>query len=174
MSAADQARYVPARAFPPYAYVSGRAPHPVTDPRGHLYGHVACPAPAVDSPIWWTEFDYARDLWNHGYYWEAHEVWEGLWHGVPRAHPWGLLLQGLIKLAAAGVKAREGRPEGVRRHAVRARELMSSARAGWTEVVPIAAEVWERWLGIADAIARQPTIQPATDDQPAVVWDARL
>ncbi len=26
--------------------------------------------------------DYLRgiDLFNHGYYWEAHEVWEGLWH----------------------------------------------------------------------------------------------
>jgi hypothetical protein len=34
-------------------------------------------------------------------------------------------LKGLIKLAAAGVKVREGRSEGVRRHAKRAEELFS-------------------------------------------------
>ena len=33
---------------------------------------------------------YGIDLFNDGYYWEAHEVWEGLWHacglrGQPRA-----------------------------------------------------------------------------------------
>ena len=33
------------------------------------------------------------------------------------------ILKGLIKLAAAGVKAREGKPAGVRRHARRAEEL---------------------------------------------------
>jgi len=31
-------RYVPEREFPPYTYVPGRAPHPVTDPTGHSYG----------------------------------------------------------------------------------------------------------------------------------------
>ena len=56
------------------------------------------------------------DLFNHGYYWEAHEVWEGLWRTIDRSDPRSAFLQGLIHLAAAGVKVREGQPAGVRSH----------------------------------------------------------
>ena len=52
-------------------------------------------------------------LFNAGYYWEAHEAWEGLWHAHGRDGPTADVLKGLIKLAAAGVKVREGRPHGV-------------------------------------------------------------
>jgi len=49
-------------------------------------------------------------LFDAGYYWEAHEVWEAEWHearrvGDARAEP----LRGLILLAAVAVKARQGR-----------------------------------------------------------------
>jgi hypothetical protein len=63
------------------------------------------------------------DLFNHGYYWEAHEVWEGLWHACGRQGQLADFLKGLIKLAAAGVKVREGKPHGVVSHAARAAEL---------------------------------------------------
>jgi hypothetical protein len=39
------------------------------------------------------------------------------------------LLKGLIKLAAAGVKSREGRPRGVKQHAARAAELLKAAQS---------------------------------------------
>ena len=68
---------------------------------------------------------YGLDLFNHGYYWEAHEVWEQIWHAAGRTGPVGSFIKGLIKLAAAGVKVREGRPGGVRSHARRAAELFS-------------------------------------------------
>jgi hypothetical protein len=71
---------------------------------------------------------HAADLFNHGYYWEAHEAWESLWHAAGRKGPTADLLKGLIKLAAAGVKAREGRPAGMRRHARRAAELLYAAQ----------------------------------------------
>ena len=71
----------------------------------------------------------AIDLFNAGYYWEAHEAWEALWHAGGRKGPTADLLKGLIKLAAAGVKASEGRPAGVRQHARRAAELLASARS---------------------------------------------
>jgi hypothetical protein len=105
--------------------VTGRFPHPIRDPAGHSFGETQ-PAPAPIDPSHWTEsgqYLYAIDLFNYGYYWEAHEAWEGLWHAVGRKGIVGDFLKGLIKLAAAGVKAREGRPEGVRRHAERARQL---------------------------------------------------
>ena len=47
------------------------------------------------------------ELFNAGYYWEAHESWEALWHAHGRRGPTAGVLQGLIKLAAAGVKIRE-------------------------------------------------------------------
>jgi hypothetical protein len=70
---------------------------------------------------------YAIDLFNHGFYWEAHEAWEALWHAAGRRGPTADFLKGLIKLAAAGVKTREGRAAGVRQHAQRAAELLRTA-----------------------------------------------
>ncbi len=120
------ARYVPDRELPPYTYIPGRAPHPLSDPRGHSYGRESRDAQpaggAGHAPS--VEFLWGVDLFNHGYYWEAHEAWESIWLSAGRETSRGRFLQALIKLAAAGVKAREGRPAGIRRHAARARELL--------------------------------------------------
>lgn len=59
-------------------------------------------------------FAYGVDLFNHGFPWEAHEVWEGLWRPLPRDTSECALLQGLIHLAAACVKARSGVPAKAR------------------------------------------------------------
>jgi len=66
---------------------------------------------------------YGVDLFNHGYYWEAHESWEVLWLACGRSGRTAGFLKGLIKLAAAGVKARENNPRGMQRHGRRAAEL---------------------------------------------------
>jgi predicted metal-dependent hydrolase len=118
-------RYVPDASFPPYSYVTGHFAHPTGDPAGHSYGHDHVAPPALDLDTWHENRDYlfGIDLFNHGYYWEAHEVWEGLWHACGRRGTSSDFLKVLIKLAAAGVKARERRPAGVRRHALRAAEL---------------------------------------------------
>jgi hypothetical protein len=119
-------RYAPDIHFPPYTYVPGQAPHPVTDPRGHAYGLEQPPPAALDPGDWRAcrEYLYGIDLFNHGYYWEAHETWERLWIAAGRTGLLADFLKGLIKLAAAGVKSREGNPEGVRRHLARARTLL--------------------------------------------------
>ena len=116
---------MPDEPFPPYSYVTRRFPHPTRDPAGHSFGVVPMPCPVPDPNLWreCRPYLYGLDLFNHGYYWEAHEVWEGLWHASGRAGLPGNFIKGLIKLAAAGVKAREGRAEGVRTHARRAAEL---------------------------------------------------
>jgi predicted metal-dependent hydrolase len=72
---------------------------------------------------------YLLDLLDAGYYWEAHEVLEGWWRAVALADPRRPLFHGLLRLAAAGVKAREGRPDGVRRHAEAAAGLLEEAAA---------------------------------------------
>jgi predicted metal-dependent hydrolase len=103
------------RLWPAYAFVPGRGlPHPVADPAGHLYGQELATEP-IDPARWRDCRAYLRgvDLFNRGYYWEAHEAWEGVWRCYDRAQIPALFLQGLIKLAAAGVKVREGVPIGV-------------------------------------------------------------
>lgn len=131
MQEMSDASHLPA-ALPAYTYVPGRVPHPVNDPAGHLHGSTRPPAQPFDPecPEASAEFLRAAQLFNSGYYWEAHEEWEALWHAAGRRGLTATLLKGLIKLAAAGVKAYEGRPEGVRRHARRASELLRQAAAG--------------------------------------------
>jgi len=113
---------------PAYAYVPGCHPHPVSDPAGHSRRVTQAPlAPLAeegldDQPV----FPEGIELFNRGYYWEAHESWERLWHAAGRAGALADFLKGLIKLAAAGVKAREGNEAGVIRHARRAAELLRS------------------------------------------------
>lgn len=120
-------RLVPDKPFPPYSYVNGKFPPPIRDPAGHSFGIAPMPCPPPDPAHWPTcrPYLYGLDLFNHGYYWEAHEVWEQIWHAADRTGPVGSFIKGLIKLAAAGVKVREGRPAGVRSHARRAAELFS-------------------------------------------------
>lgn len=131
------------RPLPPYSYVPGHEhPHPVTDSRGHLYGQThtapippetlaklplepasrrrALAARFATTPQWL----YALDLFNEGFYWESHEAWEAFWHALGRTSPEAQFVQGLIHLAAACVKVREGRPAGVHRHTKRARTLL--------------------------------------------------
>ncbi|WP_235776829.1 DUF309 domain-containing protein [Pseudorhizobium marinum] len=108
------------RNFPAYAYLPGRQPHPVRDPAGHSYG---IPAGAAVASLEAEELLWGHDLFNHGYYWEAHEAWEGLWQSADKGSPLRNLLKGLILIAAAGVKIREGKSAPAVRHAGRAAGL---------------------------------------------------
>lgn len=114
---APTARYWPDAPFPSYAYVPGRTPHPQRDTGGH--GVQLDPADIVPvNPAEWrtcAAFCYGVDLFNAGYPWEAHEAWEDLWRGYPDGAIAAAMLAGLIKLAAAGVKARVGNATGVAR-----------------------------------------------------------
>lgn len=124
-------RLAPECDLPPYSFVpEGAWPHPMSDPRGHRFGQ-ATQVPAIVTPANWRdnrEYLFGIDLFNHGYYWEAHEVWESLWHAAGRVGPVADFLKGLIKLAAAGVKVRQGISAGVRSHASRAAKLFEQTR----------------------------------------------
>lgn len=111
--------------LPPYTFVPGYHPHPNQDPAGHSYGKPE-PKPGKLNPEKWQEsqlYLYGIDLFNRGYYWEAHETWEALWRQEERENPAELLLHGLIKLAAAGVKVRQNNPKGIRSHARGAKDI---------------------------------------------------
>jgi uncharacterized protein len=156
-------RYAPDIAFPAYAYVPGQQPHPVRDPQGHSFGKVEevvpCPDPLELERV--HLFRFAVDLFNHGYYWEAHEAWEVLWHAFGRTGAVADFLKGLIHLAAAGVKAREGRLNGVERHAERAKVLFD--KTGHTRLVKTAMD-----------LASQPRIDSTPTSQGKPVLGIRL
>jgi len=159
-------RFAPDKPLPPYSYVSGRFPHPMSDPRGHSFGHVPEAGLSFSPEAWQRSPTYlhALDLFNHGYYWEAHEAWEQLWHVCGRRGAAADFLKGLIKLAAAGVKSREGRVQGVRRHALRACELFEQSQAQ----LPVGSQTFlglrfDDLLEHADELASQPVIAQPTD-----------
>jgi len=171
-NASQPPRLCPERGLPPYSYVSGHFPHPLRDPAGHLFGHEPQEAAALDAGRWREsrEYLYALDLFNYGYYWEAHEVWEALWHAAGRRGPMADFLKALIKLAAAGVKLREGRPGGVKRHARRAQELFVSAKEG-AQVDRIAGFRLTDLIGTARRIEE---IDAPAEPRPTATFNIRL
>lgn len=82
------------RALPPVPYLPGVGVRP--DP-GWL----------THAPPW----PWAVDLFDGGYFWEAHEVWESMWIELPRSSPRARFLQGLLLCAGAMVKQSAGYPE---------------------------------------------------------------
>lgn len=135
----------------------------MTDSAGHSYGQVPHVAPPLDPARWEQsrEFCHAARLFDAGYYWEAHEAWEALWMAAGRTGPDATALKGLIKLAAAGVKAREGNAAGVERHARRAAELLRLAGSELHGDHAHSAKSWagldfEALAGAADRIASKP------------------
>lgn len=78
------------------------------------------------SPKKWFEneaYIYGIDLFNHDYFYEAHEVWEALWMKVDRETVQGKFLKGLIQLAASRLKILMGETKPAERLSLKAREL---------------------------------------------------
>lgn len=168
-------RLVPDEPLPRYSYVTGRFPHPTRDAAGHGFGHTPGAVPRIAPDRWHDSRVYlwACDLFNHGYYWEAHEVWESLWQAEGRTGIAADFLKGLIKLAAAGVKAREGRPAGVERHARRARELFQSVRTRVKSGNYLGLDV-DRLLEIAADLPAHVHLSDARDAAVEIVFDFRI
>ena len=120
-------RLVPDLPLPAYAYIPGRTARLAA---GHL-PDLPFPHNSVRPEAWQdcVPFLYGIDLFNAGYWWEAHEVWEDLWQACGRNGVRADFLKGLIALAAAGVKAAQGKPDGTDRHAVRAGHLFRQTQA---------------------------------------------
>jgi hypothetical protein len=112
------ARYT-TRPFPLYRYIPGRAPHPIRDPDGHSFGHGPAPLEHFSEAEWQTcsEYLYGIDLFNHHYWWEAHEALEQCWVAAGRTTETGLFLQGLIQIAVACLKFEQGFTDVARRMA---------------------------------------------------------
>ncbi len=132
--APDIARYAH-RSFPSYRYRPGASPHPRRDPGGHSCGTPE-PALARFAPRAWArsgDYLHGVDLFNHGYYWESHEVFEALWNAFGPRTPEGLFFQGLVQIAAAHLKRAQGQERGARalaRRGVANLSVLSGRRFG--------------------------------------------
>jgi len=103
-AAAGVDRYVPRVPLPAAAFVPGRAG--AVRPSGEtlvVSGHTLPPESWGENEAWL----FGADLWNHGFLWEAHEVWERLWRAPFDARQ-AEFLRGLIQCAAAGLKVAVG------------------------------------------------------------------
>jgi len=70
------------------------------------------------SPADWAQsidYLYGCDLYNHAYWWEAHEAWEGLWQLTDKGGIQGRFLKGLIQASACHLKRFLGHANGVER-----------------------------------------------------------
>ncbi|HWL94345.1 MAG TPA: DUF309 domain-containing protein [Phycisphaerae bacterium] len=146
------ARYTDAP-FPPYRFIPGRHPHPIANPQGHSYrapGHVEPPVAFVPSKRWREsrEYLFGCDLYNHAFWWEAHEAWEGLWRATPLDTGQRRYLQGIIQMAAIHLQLFQGHADGVarlrmtsREHLMASIELENSPRIMGVDVTNLLARV---------------------------------
>ncbi len=76
-----------------------------------------------------TRWLYGLDLFDAAFYWEAHEVWEGLWHTLNKPEPDAQLIQGMIQLSASLLTAELGRNAASLRLLARARTKLESSQS---------------------------------------------
>lgn len=177
-SLSTPSRLVPDRPFPAYAYLPGRNPHPTRDPEGHSHGAVTHDPQPPDPENWRAcrDYLYGIDLFNHGYYWEAHEAWEGLWVACGRQGPTAIYLQALINLAAAGFKARWGSARGMTANATTAFQLFQSfaAHPGPRRTRYMGLDVRALTDDARALSASRRAVAPATSDKEPLEFDLVL
>ncbi len=94
------------RALPEYRHLPFQNAHPFLDEKGHSFGEKLSPPDSFDGETWQNSEDYLYciDLFNHGFWWEAHERLKHISIGAGRETQTGLFVQGLIQVAAALLK----------------------------------------------------------------------
>ncbi|MEM7343829.1 MAG: DUF309 domain-containing protein [Chloroflexota bacterium] len=92
--------------FPSRIYKPGQGIHPRKDPNGlHIPEVPDSETPfGVDSWQDSQRYLYAIDLFNFGYWWEAHEVLEDLWIETGKTTELAQFIQAIIQISAAFLK----------------------------------------------------------------------
>ena len=113
--------------FPSYRFVPGKTPHPTRARNGHSYNQPHVQLAPFDPERWYAceAYLYGIDLFNHGYWWEAHEALEAVWMAAGRRTETGLFIKGLIQIAAAHLKRSQGFHDAATRMAARGLEKVT-------------------------------------------------
>lgn len=94
------------RSLPEYRHLPFQNPHPFLDEDGHSYGEKLSPPDSFSTEDWQhcEDYLYSIDLFNHGFWWEAHERLKYMSMAAGRESETGQFVQGLIQIAAALLK----------------------------------------------------------------------
>ncbi|HWL11042.1 MAG TPA: DUF309 domain-containing protein [Planctomicrobium sp.] len=143
--------------LPFYTYVPGVTPHPQS-----VHQETVPFAQALER---------GRILFNHGFYWEAHEAWEQGWITAGRTGEIADLIKAFIKLAACGVKCLEQNESGAIRHATRAVQLFSGSMNSATLPEMLSREnlsiPLERLISYGENLSKHPPIATAQQRESA-------
>jgi hypothetical protein len=116
-------RYCPERELPLYAFRPGINPHPNKE-GGHQYQRPEpSPTKLVKSN---PDFLYAIDLYNDGYFWEAHIFLEAIWNYHKRIGNEADFCKALIKLSAGSLKREINQDPQAMQHFKSAKEIIES------------------------------------------------
>ncbi len=105
----------PYRIFPDGPYRPGKTARPLES--DVLKGQISALPADITSENWRSADAYFQGVafFNSQFYWEAHEVWEGVWMHCPPNSREKYLLQGLIQMTNAALKASTGMPGAAER-----------------------------------------------------------
>jgi len=134
MSGRPDPRFAPSLPLPARPFVPGTGM-----PRPQLALAPLRPDATPDAPEALAHFRFGGDLFNGGFWWEAHECWEQPWRAAVRGSARRLLLQGLIFWAAGHLQWSRGRIQGGEWHLERA---LARLREGLARAGPQAAAQW--------------------------------
>jgi len=136
--------------FPPYSFVPGRYPHPHNSPMGHRF-HVAAimdrPVELLPPALWRESTPYlvGCDLYNHAFWWEAHEAWEALWRLTDRSGSQGQFFKTLIQVAAAHLVLHMGNASAANALLARAERGVRRTRAA-LQTLPFMGLHLDEWM----------------------------
>lgn len=94
------------KSVPDYRHLPFKTPHPYMDEGGHSYGQELPKVSGFNEQNWQDceIYLYSIDLFNQGYWWEAHELLKQVCYDVGRESAIGSFLESLIQIAAGELK----------------------------------------------------------------------
>lgn len=137
------ARYT-ATPFPDYAFVPGHNAHPTADPSGHSARQVPPSSQRLTQNNWFDVNDYlfGCDLYNHGFWWEAHEAWERVWLARQPGDDTDCYLRALIQAANGLLKLRMQRAKAADRLSNAVGDLLAEADLTYTHYMGLNIAPW--------------------------------
>ena len=125
----------PYRIFPDGPYRPGKTARPLES--DILKRQISALPTSVTSENWRNAEAYFQGIvfFNNQFYWEAHEVWEGVWMNCPPNSREKYLLQGLIQMTNAALKASTGRTVSARKLIKLSEDLLEEAFRGAEDII---------------------------------------
>ena len=140
---------MPDLTLPDYAYVPGQTPRH-DEAIFEVYHESVSGGLSLEDLKATLAWQAGLVFYDKGYFWEAHEVLEPVWMATPRNSAEHQLVQGIIQLANAALKARMKRPNAALRLCGKARDHIRAARSAGGDLVM--EQSISTWMSEIDSI----------------------